>query len=75
MSDNLNEDGKGYFQVMESMKTQLIIALIRRLKGKVAIPADEVAGLGTLALMFRYDDKTKSYLIEIIEKGQGDRLL
>lgn len=59
---------------IESMKTQLLIVMVRRLKGIAKISAAEIEAASKFVLMMRTDPKTEDFVFEVVEKGQG-RLL
>lgn len=61
-----------YFRAIESMKSQLLIVLIRRLGGKITLPVQEIDNTETFVLMMRADEATKAFHFEVVEKGQGD---
>jgi len=60
-----------YAAAIEAMKSQLLIVLVRRLKGKVTIPVKEIDDTGRFVMMMRMDAATGSFHFEVIEKGQG----
>lgn len=55
-------------QAIEAMKDQLIIALIRRLGGKVEIPATEIDSTGRVNLWMAAADG--SFTFEVREKAK-----
>jgi len=55
-------------QAIDDMKDQLLIALIRRLGGKVAIPVSEVDDTGGVVLLFHVDYEEHQLCFELQDK-------
>lgn len=57
MAFNLNDLSVPHQQVIEAMKDQLLIVLIKRLGGEVSIPAEEIDDTGNDYLAFDLVDR------------------
>lgn len=55
-------------QVIEAMKSQLLIVLINRLGGTVDLPVAEVDGTGKFNLAMRVDPATRMFHFQVLEK-------
>jgi hypothetical protein len=53
------------------MKNQLLILLINRLGGTVAIPVAEIDGTGGFNLAMRLDPTTRVFTFQVLEKGKA----
>jgi hypothetical protein len=57
-----------HVQVIEAMKDQLIIALIRRLGGKLDLPVAEIDSTGGVVLMMSVDQERRMFHFEVRPK-------
>lgn len=57
-------------QVIEAMKSQLLIVLINRLGGNVDLPVAEIDGTGKYNLAMRLDPATRTFHFNVEEKGR-----
>ena len=55
-------------QMVEAMKSQLLIVLINRLGGALTIPVDEVDGTGAFNLAMSVDPDARTFTFEVQEK-------
>lgn len=58
-------------QLVEAMKSQLLIVLFNRLGGRVEIPVSEVDGTGKYNLEMAVDQSRRTFIFEVVEKKRG----
>ena len=59
-------------ELIEAMKSQLLIALVNRLGGEVVMPAIEIDGTGKYNFAFKLDPTTRNFTFQVIEKSTGE---
>lgn len=62
------QDAPEHAQLMDDLKDQLIIALVRRLGMKVEMAASEIDQTGGLVLLMSIDPETKVFTFELRAK-------
>jgi len=66
MTTKMSDLSSDAMTLIEAMKGQLIIALIRRLGGKVSMPVEEIDATGDVNLLMEVDGATLNF--EVVDK-------
>lgn len=55
-------------QMVEAMKSQLLIAFVNRLGGSLEMPVEEVDGTGAFNLLFEVKPDGRTFAFEVVRK-------
>ncbi len=66
---NAPDFSQEHADVIEAMKGQLLIVLIKKLGGKVTIPVAEIDGTGLDLLAMRLDAMKRAFVFEVQKKA------
>lgn len=58
-----------HMAVFEAMKSQLVIALLQRLGGRLEMPVAEVDGTGPFVVTMALDPDTRIFTFEVVAKA------
>lgn len=64
----LNDLSAPHAALIDAMKGQLLIVLVRRLGGKLTIPVAEVDDTSGVNLLFAVDQEARTFTFEVVDK-------